>query len=199
MELAICRHMKLGGGRCGSPAMRGQNYCYFHAGAHRSIPSVNLWPAPKPHTLRRPQAGLPNGARYDLPWQRCTLTGDALAIQVGLSSVAQGVMQGLLNVRQAKIFLSALHQAAARLRDHTATRDSAVTSNRVDRGLHWGRRSAPGLRDLGWLEPAFTSLFWGLESVSADGRVSPAKAGSYEYHRGGAALKRRSTQERGGD
>ena len=45
MGLAICQHVKLGGRRrCGSPAMRGQDYCYFHAGGHRAIPSVNLHP-----------------------------------------------------------------------------------------------------------------------------------------------------------
>ena len=26
-----CRHIKTSGGKCGSPALRGQPYCYFHS------------------------------------------------------------------------------------------------------------------------------------------------------------------------
>jgi len=43
--------------------------------------------------------------------------------------VVWGLMEGLLNVRQAELFLSALHKAAAGQPDITATRDFGVTSN----------------------------------------------------------------------
>jgi len=135
MDLAICRHLKLDGRRCGSPALRGQHYCYFHAPAHRAIPSVNLWPKLK---VRTPSASPSQTQRrishvahpYD-PCQNCRLTGDALAIQVGLSGVVQGLTQGVLSVRQAKLLLKALHRAMANLGDGTATGDSPVTSNEV--------------------------------------------------------------------
>lgn len=132
MNLAICRHVKLaGGGRCGSPALRGQNYCYFHAPAHRLIPSVNLWPCPKAGTLRQAGGKLSQPARQHRPWARCKLKGDALAIQVGLSGLVQGITQGSLNVRQAKLLLNALQRAAADLRAGSATGASAVTSNEL--------------------------------------------------------------------
>lgn len=127
MDLAICRHIKMDRIRCGSPAMRGQHYCYFHAGAHRAIPSVNLWPKPKRRAplpdLSLPQGVDANAAQQDPRWQRCKLTGDRLAIQVGFSRLAQGLWQGLLSVRQGRILLSALHQAAARRQDGIGTRD----------------------------------------------------------------------------
>ena len=112
MYVAICQHIKLGGGRCGSPAVRGQDYCYFHASAHRTIPSVNLgsscnprnWGARDPNAPRR---------RYELP-------GEAAAIQIGFTRLIKGVTQGLLNVRQAKIILAALHGAVANGRQMNA-------------------------------------------------------------------------------
>jgi len=139
MDLEICQHMKLGGaGRCGSPAMRGQDYCYFHVGAHRAIPSVNLWPNRKEQT----QGRLSDEADQNLVWPRGQLTGEALAIQLGLSRLVQGLMQKLLSVRQAKIILAALHQAAANRRDGTATEDSPVTSNQPRLPIPSGGRAA---------------------------------------------------------
>jgi hypothetical protein len=135
MDLAVCRHNKTGGGRCGSPAMRGQDYCYFHAGSHRAIPTVNLWPKPKAHSrlgeyranAGKDQDGPSDATHHDVPWPRCKLTGDALAIQIGLSHVVQGITQGLLNVRQAKIFLAALHRAAANLRMNWASHQFRIS------------------------------------------------------------------------
>ena len=132
MDLAICQHIKMGGGeRCGSPAMRGQRYCYFHAGAHRTIPSVNLWPTSKAGTLRQSLGRLSDADHHNVPWQRCKFPGEAADIQLGFARLIQGVTQGLLNVRQAKIILAALHRAVADQRTGTATGDSAVTSNEL--------------------------------------------------------------------
>ena len=121
MGLAICRHIKLGGGRCGSPALRGQHYCYFHAGAHRAIPSVNLWPNPEARALEIAHREDPLSSE---------LRNRALEIQFGYTHLLWGLGQGLLSVRQAKLFLNRLHEAAG-LRDHIATSDSAVTSNQL--------------------------------------------------------------------
>ena len=128
MHVPTCRHIKLGAGRCGSPALRGQDYCYFHAGAHRAIPSVNL-PGLPPESETR----IWGTARHDLP-------PETAAIQRGLSRLIQGLWQGSLNARQAKIILVALQDAAAGFRQRTATGDSAVTSNQVRLPIPDGRR-----------------------------------------------------------
>ncbi len=154
MDLAICRHIKLGGGRCGLPAMRGQHYCYFHAGSHRSIPSVNLWPNNRPSTS--PSAGwrmvdgeswiVNRGWRFALHDPPSTIDdgGDAGAIQLGFTRLIRGLMQGLLNRRQARIILSALHRAAAELRHGTATGDFPVTSNQLRLPIPSGGRALAG-------------------------------------------------------
>ena len=133
MALPVCQHMKLGGaGRCGSPAMRGQDYCYFHAPAHRAIPSVNLNPRNrKASSLRQAPDGLLDADHQNVPWQRCRLTGRALELQTALSRFVQGISQGLLNVRQGKIIIAALQQAMGNRRDRPATADPAVTSNQL--------------------------------------------------------------------
>ncbi|MGD0929293.1 MAG: hypothetical protein ABR902_01455 [Candidatus Korobacteraceae bacterium] len=131
MDLAICRHLKLGGGRCGSPAMRGQDYCYFHAGAHRTIPAVDLWPDPKARCLRQAHGRLSDATQQKIPSLDYELSGEATAIQRGFMRLIQGITQGLLNARQAKLMLAALQRAAANCRDNTATGDSAVTSNEL--------------------------------------------------------------------
>jgi hypothetical protein len=149
MGIPICRHVKIGGGRCGSPALRGQHYCYFHAGAHRTVPSVNLysnqrkngggcgprpsWPDPEACILRQDEDSLEDAAHRrnrSLSGRTFELSGKAAAVQLGFTRLIRGVAQGLLSKRQAKLILRELHQAANRW-DGTATEDSAVTSNRL--------------------------------------------------------------------
>jgi len=184
MDLAICQHIKLGGGgRCGSPAMRGQDYCYFHAGAHRAIPSLNLWPNRKDAhysgseripSIRSAQAQLTgsNAAHQDVPWQRCKLTGEALELQVALSRFLQGIWQGRLNLRQAKIIMAALQRAMADLRDRTATERSAATSNQLRLPNPGGYRAFkgewPGVPTI----PAFGMSTLGRRSASATRAVT---------------------------
>ena len=119
--------------------MRGQDYCYFHAGTHRAIPSVDLWPSRQARILRQSQPRAIASRRrgntavfiglgwIDDPWG--SQLPHAIAIQTGFMRVYWGVMKGLLNVRQGRLFLSALHKAAAGQSDITATGDFAVTSN----------------------------------------------------------------------
>ena len=131
MDLAICRHLKLGEGRCGSPAMRGQDYCHFHAGAHRGVPAVDLWPSPKARALRQAHGKLSEAAQQNVPSLDYELLGEATAIQRGFMRLVQGITQGLLSTRQARLMLVALQTAAANRGDNTATGDSAVTSNEL--------------------------------------------------------------------
>lgn len=142
MDLAICRHIKLGGGRCGSPALRGQHFCYFHAGAHRTIPSVNLHPNNhKDSACWGPRLPWPHPKPRDPGYPR-NEPEEAAAIQIGFTRLIHGLTEGLLNVRQAKLMLAALHRAAANFRDRTATEDSAVTSNQLRLPSPGGCRAA---------------------------------------------------------
>jgi len=73
----------------------------------------------------------------------------AAAIQVGFSRLIEGVTHGLLSVRQAKIILTALHQAVANLKDRTAIEDFAVTSNELRIPVPSGCR-VPTSESRGW-------------------------------------------------
>ena len=74
--------------------------------------------------------------RFDLTRPSQTMAGTGhpgtsyLAdIHIGFMRVYWGLWQGLLSVRQAELFLGALHRAASGDQDIPATGDFAVTSN----------------------------------------------------------------------
>lgn len=140
MAVATCQHIKPGGARCGSPALRGQDYCYFHIGAHRTIPSVNLWPTGELPSRNNPQSL--DAVDQNLSRQRYEPPNEAVAIQIGFARLIRGVTQGLLNARQAKLILSALHKAAADRRNGTATGSFAVTSNELGSPISTGSRAS---------------------------------------------------------
>jgi hypothetical protein len=48
MSTLICRHIKTNGARCGSPALPGQVFCYFHNNAarrHQTLKPIPVEPA----------------------------------------------------------------------------------------------------------------------------------------------------------
>ena len=117
MDIPLCQHVKMSGGRCGSPALAGQEYCHFHAGMHRTVPHSNLFVR-----LWNPGHESHPSYRYELPYLE-----DAESIQIGFMQVIHGVAQELLDPRRAKLILSALHGAAANLRQMNA----AIAPNRA--------------------------------------------------------------------
>jgi hypothetical protein len=83
-----CTHIKVSGVRCGSPALRGEQFCYFHQQAHRSV--------------RRP------------PFSRLhpiAIIEDEDSIQVSLMEVINGLVRNTLDVKRAALILRALHIA----------------------------------------------------------------------------------------
>ena len=116
MTLVICEHIKMSGGRCGSPALRGQRYCYFHAPSHSTIPTVDLWPEEPPANLAS---------------RRRLMGNEGAAIQEGLFRAIRALMEDRVNVRQARTILKALFEASDDWRRRTATGNSAVTSNQL--------------------------------------------------------------------
>ena len=106
MGLPICEHIKPGGARCGSPAVRDLKYCYHHAGLRKAVPRNNLFVF-----LANPRSENDPYAQYELPYLE-----DGAAIQIGFMQLIHGVSQQRLEQWRARMILSALHGAAANLR-----------------------------------------------------------------------------------
>ena len=106
MDLPICEHIKPGGARCGSPAVRDHTLCYHHAGLRKAVPTTNLFVfLANPHSEKDPYA------QFELPYLE-----DPAAIQIGFMQLIHGVSQHRLEQWRARMSLSALHGAAANLR-----------------------------------------------------------------------------------
>jgi hypothetical protein len=106
MGIPICEHLKPGGLRCGSPAQHNEKYCFFHNRTRKIVPKTNLF------VLDRSMKRLddPYNA-YEFP-----LLEDAAAVQMGFMQLIHGVAQDRFDAWKAKAILSALHGAAANLR-----------------------------------------------------------------------------------
>ena len=87
----LCRHIRTAGNRCGSPALRGEPFCYYH------------------HTTRRPPKHLgvhPDHAVFTMP-----LLEDAPSILSALQDVLARVAANSLNHRRAALLLCGLRIA----------------------------------------------------------------------------------------
>ncbi len=103
---AICEHIKPGGKRCGSPALKGGNLCFYHTDIRRRVPKNNLFVF-----LANPR---PNESPYypfELPYME-----DPEAVQMGFAQLIHAVSQQMMSDSRARLVLSALHGAAANLR-----------------------------------------------------------------------------------
>ena len=90
-DYALCRHIKTTGHRCGSPALRGEHFCYFH------------------HTARRPPKHLgvhPDHAVFTFP-----LIEDGPSILSALADVLARVAADSLNPRRAALLIHGLRIA----------------------------------------------------------------------------------------
>lgn len=92
-HVKICTHVMVTGVRCGSPALRGAKFCYFH---ERMLNGV---PTPK-HARIHPIAILENEE----------------AIQVALMEVINAVLRNAIDNRRASLILRALHIAVRNAR-----------------------------------------------------------------------------------
>ncbi len=88
---AKCRHIFHDGHSCGSPALRNEEFCYYH------------------HNTRKPRKGPPladASSAFDLP-----IPEDRSAIQASIAIIVQRVAAGSLDARRASILLRALKLA----------------------------------------------------------------------------------------
>ncbi len=84
-----CTHIKAAGQRCGSPALRGEFFCYFHT---RVIKGVQQ--------------------RVDMLLHPMALLEDHEAIQLSIMHVVDGLVKGTLDLPRARLIIQALRIAA---------------------------------------------------------------------------------------
>jgi hypothetical protein len=84
-----CTHIKATGQQCGSPALRGEFFCYFHT---RVIKGVQQ--------------------RVDMQLHSMALLEDCEAIQLSIMHVVDGLVKGTLDPTRARLIIQALRIAA---------------------------------------------------------------------------------------
>jgi hypothetical protein len=84
-----CTHIKVTGQQCGSPALRGEFFCYFHT---RVIKGVQQ--------------------RVDMRLDSMALLEDCEAIQLSIMHVVDGLVKGTLDSTRARLIIQALRIAA---------------------------------------------------------------------------------------
>ncbi len=106
MSFPICEHIRIGGARCGSPALQDQKFCHYHAAVHRLVPRVNILTR-----IGAPLSELLPHAQHDFPYLE-----DAAAVQIGLTQLIHAISQDTIDHHRCRLMLSALQSAAANLR-----------------------------------------------------------------------------------
>jgi hypothetical protein len=97
-NLPRCRHVKINGTQCGSPALRRRRLCYFHERIRREQSKIAADGSAK--------------LRFDLP-----VLKDANSVQVALMKVIQMLGSGGMDHKTAGLILYALQTAGVNLRN----------------------------------------------------------------------------------
>jgi hypothetical protein len=87
-NVTVCTHIKVTGVRCGSPALRGEQFCYFHQRMLRGVPTP-------PESRLHPVALLESDE----------------AIQASLMEVVNALVRNTIDFRRADLILKALYIA----------------------------------------------------------------------------------------
>ena len=87
-----CTHIKVSGVRCGSPALRGEQFCYFHQRMLR--------------TVRYPSSRVHHAA----------LLEDEESIQASLVETVNALLRGTIDLKRAELILRALNTAVRNIR-----------------------------------------------------------------------------------
>ena len=88
--IARCQHVKVNGIQCGSPALRGRRFCYFHS---------------------RPQLKPARESAFEFP-----VLEDANSIQVALMQVIRAIADNQIDCKRAGLLLYALQTASFNLK-----------------------------------------------------------------------------------
>ena len=88
-----CTHIKVTGVRCGSPALRGEQFCYFH---QRMLRTVKGPPASRVH--------------------HAALLEDEESIHASLIEIVNALLRGTIELKRAELILRALNTAVRNIR-----------------------------------------------------------------------------------
>jgi hypothetical protein len=97
IHIPRCTHIKTNGTHCGSPALRGRRFCFFHKNWQGQRIQLN--------------AKLPDNSSFTLP-----VLEDVNSIQVALMQVLRLILSGQLDSRIAGLLLYGLQTASLNLR-----------------------------------------------------------------------------------
>jgi hypothetical protein len=133
-----CRHINLAGGRCGSPALRGENFCFYHHATRRAIPP--------------PTPGQPHHLNSDLEPFALPVLEDRASIQLAISQVVARIASNDLDLKRARLLLFGLQIAIRALPreeseptrnrsgryTRTETADTALDTDQIELDPHLG-------------------------------------------------------------
>jgi hypothetical protein len=107
-----CEHIKPNGEFCGSPALHGRNYCYFHLTIiGRRIRAARSYEAAMARMSDTPAA---NSKTPNIPLELPPLE-DANSIQIALMQVVDAILNDRLDTKRAGLVLYALQTASSNL------------------------------------------------------------------------------------
>jgi len=112
LSIRRCHHIKVNGTQCGSPALREEKYCYWHAICHR-------------------EGSMAVAYLDELETAMLPTLEDANSIQLGLAGVIRQLVHRDINPKTAALLLYALQTASANLK-HTSF-EPAPTRVVIDR------------------------------------------------------------------
>ena len=137
MDVPLCQQIKPDGTRCGTPAIRDHKYCYHHTTVRKLVPKTNVYGLLNPGGV----TGEPY-ERYELPFLE-----SGAAIQIGFMQLIHGVSIGLVAGQRAQVMLSALHGAAANLREMNKAAARAKAAQAMIGGLG-GKKKPAGVKSV---------------------------------------------------
>ena len=104
-----CTHIKVNGLRCGSPALRGEQFCYYH---QRALRGVRTPPSSRLHPI--------------------ALIEDPQSIQFTLMEVINAILRDTIDLKRATLILRALHIAVKNMQNPNYVRTAELV--RIDDG-----------------------------------------------------------------
>lgn len=116
----LCRHIFTDGRRCGSPALRAQNFCYYHQ-VHRTPVLAN-------QRRRQPASG------FDLT--RLDSLDNHAAIQLSLSEVLGRIANNTIDPRRAWLLLYGLQIAGHNLKHAHPTPEAPIPDTIIEDAAH---------------------------------------------------------------
>jgi hypothetical protein len=98
-----CRHIHTAGNRCGSPSLRGEDFCYYHHITRRPAPKTEPSPDRDPYLV-------PSRVRFVLP-----SIDDRASIQQAIYEVLRRIAADEIDPRRAGLLLYGLQTASSNL------------------------------------------------------------------------------------